>query len=203
MGTAGTVMNKSSSHLRLTVAFCLSVEIYWPTSYTAAPSWMDAAHLQRQRAMGFGHQPTWEKIQLLFCWLFSLSFFLFFCFFFFFLSWFIWTFFFFFSLGGTCPDIYPILQFYRKEKKTSLLSFACQRLQVKRCHHGMSKAEQSPPGEKGKISCQHCKFQRPPMNTVQWCSLILSDVSPALCRESSFLCFSGVSKTANGDSRII
>lgn len=119
MGTAGTVMNKSSSHLRLTVAFCLSVEIYWPTSYTAAPSWMDAAHLQRQRAMGFGHQPTWEKLQLLFCWLFSLSFFLFFWVFFFFLSWFIWTFFFFFTWRNMSWYISNIAVLQKREKNLS------------------------------------------------------------------------------------
>lgn len=91
-------------------------------SYTAAPSWIDAAHLQRQRAMGFGHQPTWEKIQLLFRWLFfPSSFLLFFLSLFF--SWFIWAYFFFFHLEEHVL-IYPILQFYRKEEKNLLAAFS-------------------------------------------------------------------------------
>lgn len=170
-------------------------------SYTAAPSWIDAAHLQRQRAMGFGHQPTWEKIQLLFRWLFfPSSFLLFFLSLFF--SWFIWAYFF-FSLGGTCADISNIAVLQKRGKKPPCCLFPAKGCKSRGCHHGMSKAEQSPPGEKAKISRQHCKFQRPPMNTAQWCSLIHSHVSPVQCRESSFFCFSGVSKMANREPRII
>lgn len=166
MGTAGTWMNKSNNHLRLAVAFCLSVDILLAYVLHSCSQLNRCSPPPTPAGDGIWPPTNMGKnttvIPLV---VFSLFLSLILSFSLFQLIYL--GIFFFFSLGGTCADISNIAVLQKRGKKPPCCLFPAKGCKSRGCHHGMSKAEQSPPGEKAKISRQHCKFQRPPMNTAQ------------------------------------